>query len=161
MLKDWSKKSNLKAERVNYTAEFIVDSSFGEPGAITVTNKHQKEFFLESITIEGFASGPVHFPCNSWVQSRKDLPGKRIFFSNKVIFPEFLFILIILLLLFCLFYIPVLIPGLRKINNYTVHPMATIFVFCFISAWKIKSKQYLFLFGESSEGQQSRKFILP
>ncbi|KAG4940000.1 hypothetical protein GLYMA_16G008700v4 [Glycine max] len=87
VLKDWSKKSNLKAERVNYTAEFIVDSSFGEPGAITVTNKHQKEFFLESITIEGFASGPVHFPCNSWVQSRKDLPGKRIFFSNKPYLP--------------------------------------------------------------------------
>ncbi|XP_061342874.1 linoleate 13S-lipoxygenase 3-1, chloroplastic-like [Gastrolobium bilobum] len=87
VLKDWSKKSNVKAERVNYTAEFIVDSSFGEPGAITVTNKHQKELFLESITIEGFASGPVHFPCNSWVQARKDHPGKRIFFSNKPYLP--------------------------------------------------------------------------
>lgn len=87
VLKDWAKKSNVKAERVNYTAEFIVDSSFGEPGAITVTNKHQKEFFLESITIEGFASGPVHFPCNSWVQARKDHPGKRIFFSNKPYLP--------------------------------------------------------------------------
>ena len=59
---------------------------FGEPGAITVINRHQQEFFMESITIEGFACGPVHFPCNSWVQSNKDLPGKRIFFSNKVIF---------------------------------------------------------------------------
>ncbi|KAK7294458.1 hypothetical protein RJT34_17347 [Clitoria ternatea] len=88
VLKDWSKKSNVKAERVNYTAEFIVDSNFGEPGAITVTNKHQKEFFLESITIEGFASGPVHFPCNSWVQSRKDHPGKRVFFSNKPYLPS-------------------------------------------------------------------------
>ncbi|ESW07425.1 hypothetical protein PHAVU_010G128800 [Phaseolus vulgaris] len=87
VLKDWSKKSNLKVERVNYTAEFIVDSNFGEPGAITVTNKHQKELFLESITIEGFANGPVHFPCNSWVQARKDHPGKRIFFSNKPYLP--------------------------------------------------------------------------
>lgn len=87
VLKDWSKKSNLKTERVNYSAEFIVDSSFGEPGAITVTNKHQKEFFLESITIEGFATGPVHFPCNSWVQASKDHPGKRIFFSNKPYLP--------------------------------------------------------------------------
>lgn len=84
VLKDWSKKSNLKTERVNYTAEFMVDSNFGIPGAITVANKHQKEFFLESITIEGFACGPVHFPCNSWVQPKKDLPGKRIFFTNKV-----------------------------------------------------------------------------
>lgn len=77
-LKDWSKKSSVKAERVNYTAEFIVDSDFGVPGAIAVTNKHQREFFLESIVIEGFAIGAVHFPCNSWVQ------GERIFFSNKV-----------------------------------------------------------------------------
>ncbi|KAG4976050.1 hypothetical protein JHK86_035524 [Glycine max] len=74
----WSKKSNVKAERVNYTTEFIVDSNFGVPGAITVTNKHQREFFLESITIEGFISAAVHFPCKSWVQ------GERIFFSNKV-----------------------------------------------------------------------------
>ncbi|XVE88618.1 hypothetical protein DITRI_Ditri19aG0084000 [Diplodiscus trichospermus] len=88
VLKDWSKKANVKAERVHYTAEFIVDSNFGVPGAITVTNKHQKEFFLESITIEGFACGPVHFPCNSWVQSRKDHPGKRIFFSNQPYLPS-------------------------------------------------------------------------
>lgn len=89
VLRDWSKKSNVKAERVNYTAEFMVDSSFGLPGAITVTNNHQMEFFLEKITIEGFARGPVHFFCNSWVQSRKDHPGKRILFSNKV---DFLFL---------------------------------------------------------------------
>lgn len=84
VLRDWSKKSVVKAERVNYTAEFLVDSNFGIPGAITVANKHQKEFFLESITVEGFACGPVHFPCNSWVQSTKHHPAKRIFFSNKV-----------------------------------------------------------------------------
>ncbi|KAL6536663.1 hypothetical protein OROMI_026244 [Orobanche minor] len=88
VLKDWSKKSNLKDERVNYTAEFVVDSNFRIPGAITVANKHQKEFFLESITIEGFACGPVHFPCNSWVQPRKDLPGKRVFFTNKPYLPH-------------------------------------------------------------------------
>ncbi|KAL5579580.1 hypothetical protein UlMin_012022 [Ulmus minor] len=87
-LKDWSKKYNVKAERVNYTAEFMVDSSFGTPGAIMVTNKHQKEFFLEAITIEGLACGPVHFPCNSWVQSKKDHPEKRIFFSNQPYLPN-------------------------------------------------------------------------
>ncbi|XP_054791175.1 linoleate 13S-lipoxygenase 3-1, chloroplastic-like [Prosopis cineraria] len=88
VLKDWSKKLNVKAERVNYTAEFMVGSDFGEPGAITVTNKHQQEFFMESITVEGFACGPVHFPCNSWVQARKDHPGKRIFFANKPYLPH-------------------------------------------------------------------------
>ncbi|XP_051135335.1 linoleate 13S-lipoxygenase 3-1, chloroplastic-like [Andrographis paniculata] len=88
VLKDWSKKSNLKTERVNYTADFMVDSNFGVPGAITVANKHQQEFFLESITIEGFACGPVYFSCNSWVQSNKDHPGKRIFFSNQPYLPN-------------------------------------------------------------------------
>ncbi|KVI05871.1 Lipase/lipooxygenase, PLAT/LH2, partial [Cynara cardunculus var. scolymus] len=62
VLKDWSKKSNLKTERVNYIADILVDSEFGTPGAITITNKHQKEFFLESITIEGFACGPPYLP---------------------------------------------------------------------------------------------------
>ncbi|KAM7254609.1 hypothetical protein ACFE04_003989 [Oxalis oulophora] len=88
VLKDWSKKSNIKAERVNYTAEFVVEQSFGVPGAITVSNKHQKEFFLENITIEGYDCGPVHFPCNSWVQSWKDHPTDRIFFSNKPYLPS-------------------------------------------------------------------------
>ncbi|XP_050285261.1 linoleate 13S-lipoxygenase 3-1, chloroplastic-like [Quercus robur] len=88
VLKDWSKKSNVKAERVNYIAEFMVNSNFGVPGAITVSNKHQMEFFLETITIEGFACGPVHFPCNSWVQSSKDHSGKRIFFTNKPYLPN-------------------------------------------------------------------------
>ena len=85
VLKDWSKKSNLKAERVNYVAEFVVDTNFGDPGAILITNNHQQEFFLDTITVEGFACGPVHFPCNSWVQSYKDLQAKSIFFHNKVI----------------------------------------------------------------------------
>ncbi|KAM0031937.1 Lipoxygenase 1 [Helianthus debilis subsp. tardiflorus] len=87
-LKDWSKKSNLKTERVNYTADILVDSEFGIPGAIAITNNHQKEFFLESIIIEGFACGPVHFPCNSWVQSYKDYSKPRVFFSNQPYLPH-------------------------------------------------------------------------
>ncbi|KAK9734451.1 hypothetical protein RND81_04G140700 [Saponaria officinalis] len=88
VLKDWSKKSKLKAEKVNYFTEFMVDSNFGKPGAILVTNKHQQEFYLESITLEGFALGPLHFPCNSWVQSFYDLPTRRIFFHNKPYLPH-------------------------------------------------------------------------
>ncbi|KAE8728617.1 Lipoxygenase 4 [Hibiscus syriacus] len=88
VLKDWSKKANVKTERAYYTAEFTVESDFGIPGAITVTNKHQQEFLLESITTEGFACGPLHFPCNSWVQSTKNLSGKRIFFSNQPYLPN-------------------------------------------------------------------------
>ncbi|VFQ98599.1 unnamed protein product [Cuscuta campestris] len=89
VLKDWTKKSKLKTERVNYTAEFTVDSNFGIPGAISVINKHQQEFFLESITLQGFHDpGPLHFPCNSWVQSSKTHPLPRIFFSNQPYLPD-------------------------------------------------------------------------
>ncbi|GJZ48289.1 lipoxygenase 1 [Tanacetum coccineum] len=84
VLKDWSQKANLKSEKVNYTSDISVESDFGVPGAITITNKHQKEFYLESITIEGFACGPVYFPCNSWVQSVNDHAEPRIFFSYQV-----------------------------------------------------------------------------
>ena len=87
-LKGWFEKKNAKAERVVYTAEFTVDSSFGEPGAIKVLNRHQREFFLESIVVEGFACGPVHFPCNSWVQPTRIHASKRVFFSNKVLYPS-------------------------------------------------------------------------
>ncbi|GKF52508.1 linoleate 13S-lipoxygenase 3-1, chloroplastic-like protein, partial [Tanacetum coccineum] len=69
--------------KVNYTSDILVESDFGVPGTITITNKHQKEFYLESITIEGFACGPVYFPCNSWVQSVNDHAEPRIFFSNQ------------------------------------------------------------------------------
>ncbi|KAL6867225.1 hypothetical protein ACP4OV_015249 [Aristida adscensionis] len=84
-IKDWCQKRSVKGEHVVYTAEFMVDSDFGEPGAITVANRHHREFFLESIVVEGgLPCGPVYFACNSWVQSTKELPTKRVFFSNKL-----------------------------------------------------------------------------
>lgn len=79
---DWSKKKpTIGAEGNTYKVEFIVDSDFGVPGAITVSNKYRREFFLESITIEGV----VQFVCNSWIQTEMVNAKKRIFFSNKVI----------------------------------------------------------------------------
>ncbi|KAG2543038.1 hypothetical protein PVAP13_9NG717800 [Panicum virgatum] len=88
-IKDWCQKSGSKGEHVVYTAEFMVDSDFGEPGAITVANRHHREFFLESIVVEGgLPCGPVHFACNSWVQSTRELPTKRVFFSNKPYLPS-------------------------------------------------------------------------
>ncbi|KAK3148210.1 hypothetical protein QOZ80_3BG0292150 [Eleusine coracana subsp. coracana] len=88
-IKDWCQKRSAKGENVVYTAEFMVDSDFGEPGAITVTNRHHREFFLESIVVEGgLPCGPVHFACNSWVQSTRELPTKRVFFSNKPYLPS-------------------------------------------------------------------------
>ncbi|XP_031493152.1 linoleate 13S-lipoxygenase 3-1, chloroplastic-like [Nymphaea colorata] len=87
-LKHWLKKSNVNAEKVEYTAEFEVTSDFGTPGAITVMNQHQREFFLESIVLEGFIGGPVYFTCNSWVQSTTVHQEKRIFFTNKAYLPS-------------------------------------------------------------------------
>ncbi|CAM8937158.1 unnamed protein product [Rhodiola kirilowii] len=85
VIKDWFHKSG---DIVSYKIEFLADTNFGVPGAILVSNKHQQEFFLDSITIEGFYCGPIHFPCNSWVQSQQDHPKKRNFFSNKPYLPE-------------------------------------------------------------------------
>ncbi|KAL4195765.1 hypothetical protein AMTRI_Chr04g242710 [Amborella trichopoda] len=87
VLEDWYKKFNVRAEKVEYTAEFIVGSDFGVPGAIMVANNHRTEFFLESIVLEGFLEGPIQFSCNSWVQSNKDYPEKRVFFTNKPYLP--------------------------------------------------------------------------
>lgn len=66
-----------------YKVEFIVDSDFGIPGAVTVVNGYDNEFFLETITI----AQNVHFACKSWVQPNKLQTDKRIFFVNKVLLP--------------------------------------------------------------------------
>ncbi|KAJ4796632.1 Lipoxygenase [Rhynchospora pubera] len=90
-IKDWCEKRNRnKGEHVVYAVEFMVDRAFGEPGAVTVLNRHQREFFLESIVVEGHGVnwGPIHFACDSWIQSEKDQATKRIFFSNKPYLPS-------------------------------------------------------------------------
>ncbi|KAL6838325.1 hypothetical protein ACP4OV_031829 [Aristida adscensionis] len=84
----WFEKKDVKAERVVYTAEFTVDASFGEPGAVTVLNRHAREFFVESIVVEGFPSGPAHFTCNSWVQPTCVDRAPRVFFTNKPYLPS-------------------------------------------------------------------------
>lgn len=83
----WFEKKDVKAERVVYTAGFTVNGTFGEPGAVTVLNRHQREFFIESIVVEGFPSGPAHFTCNSWVQPTRVDPNPRVFFTNKPYVP--------------------------------------------------------------------------
>ncbi|TYI09670.1 hypothetical protein ES332_A09G089500v1 [Gossypium tomentosum] len=69
--------------KTSHEVEFVVDANFGVPGAIIVTNKYKKEFYLESIVaIEGLL---VHFACNSWVQPHGFHAHKRIFFSSNLI----------------------------------------------------------------------------
>ncbi|CAL5016738.1 unnamed protein product [Urochloa decumbens] len=87
-LTGWYEKKDVKSERVVYTAEFTVDGSFGDPGAVTVLNRHQREFFVESIVVEGFPSGPAHFTCNSWVQPTRVDRNPRVFFTNRPYLPH-------------------------------------------------------------------------
>ncbi|KAF1872936.1 hypothetical protein Lal_00016042 [Lupinus albus] len=67
----------------SYIVTFLVDSDFGVPGAVTVINGYDSEFYLESIDIEN----NVHFSCKSWVQPNTLDPQKRTFFINKAYLP--------------------------------------------------------------------------
>lgn len=69
---------------VEYAANFRVPNDFGRPGAVLITNFHGREFHLMEIVIHGFKDGPVFFPANTWIHSRKDNPESRIIFSNQV-----------------------------------------------------------------------------
>jgi len=69
-----SKEQKFGDER--YEVEFIVDSDFGTPGAVTVVNGYDNELFLENITI----AQNLHFASKSWLQPNH----KRIFFLDKV-----------------------------------------------------------------------------
>lgn len=87
-LKGWLLQTAREDNIMECTANFTVSADFGWPGAILVTNHHDKEIFLESIVVEGFDSEPIYFPCHSWVHSKKDNPEKRIFFSNQPYLPS-------------------------------------------------------------------------
>ncbi|KAJ7968562.1 Lipoxygenase [Quillaja saponaria] len=76
--------SKLGAKSGTYRVEFQVDSNFGLPGAVTLSNRYDREFFLESINIEEYA----HFECKSWVQPNMVEEDKRIFFTNKAYLPS-------------------------------------------------------------------------
>ncbi|KAH1208204.1 Lipoxygenase 4, chloroplastic [Glycine max] len=77
---NWLKHFNVGDERSTYKVEFEIDSDLGFSGAITVTNKYDKEIFLESFSIEGVCCGY----CLQFLDSTlKVHPEERIFFSNK------------------------------------------------------------------------------
>ncbi|XP_078444696.1 lipoxygenase 3 [Wolffia australiana] len=88
VLGGWTEKMKAGGDKAVLTAEFTSDSSFGTPGAAVLTNRHHREFFVESIVVEGFLSGPAHFSCHSWVQSCWEQPDKRVFFSDKPCLPS-------------------------------------------------------------------------
>lgn len=87
-LKAYAHKTVQGKDSVNYVAKFEVPNDFGGIGAVLVENEHHKEMFLETILLDGFPEGPIHFDCASWVHSKFDNPTKRIFFSNKCYLPR-------------------------------------------------------------------------
>lgn len=83
-VRGWLTRPLTNSHILEYAANFTVPSDFGCPGAILVTNLHNKEFYLLEIVLHDFDGGPIFFPANTWIHSRKDNPESRIIFKNQV-----------------------------------------------------------------------------
>ncbi|XP_035540473.1 lipoxygenase 6, chloroplastic-like [Juglans regia] len=87
-VRGWLTRPLNNSQIVEYAANFTVPNDFGCPGAILVTNLHGKEFYLLEIVIHGFDGGPIFFPANTWIHSRKDNSESRIIFKNQAYLPS-------------------------------------------------------------------------
>lgn len=83
-VRGWLPKPSNHPSMVEYAANVTVQSDFGCPGAVIITNLHANEFHLMEIVVHGFSGGPVFFSANTWIHSCKDSTEKRIIFSNQV-----------------------------------------------------------------------------
>ncbi|XP_071733645.1 probable linoleate 9S-lipoxygenase 5 [Rutidosis leptorrhynchoides] len=90
-LKNWLSTVITHATKGDSTFEldFEADDEIGVPGAFLITNKHHKEFYLKTLTLEHVPNvGRVHFICNSWVYPHESYDkGYRVFFSNQTYLP--------------------------------------------------------------------------
>ncbi|GAB4829334.1 hypothetical protein Ancab_019003 [Ancistrocladus abbreviatus] len=73
---------------IEYESNFTVPLDFGNPGAVLITNFHNKEFYLVEIVLHGLDGGPIYFKANSWIHSRNDNPESRIIFKNQAYLPS-------------------------------------------------------------------------
>ncbi|KAI7979597.1 hypothetical protein LOK49_Contig296G00012 [Camellia lanceoleosa] len=87
-VRGWLPKPSSHPHIIEYAANFKVPHDFGCPGAIYITNFHSKEFHLMEIVVHGFNEGPVFFPADTWIHSRKDNPQSRIIFKNQAYLPS-------------------------------------------------------------------------
>ncbi|KAI7754640.1 hypothetical protein M8C21_021508 [Ambrosia artemisiifolia] len=67
-----------------FKCNFDVPEDFGEIGAILVENEYNQKMFFKTIVLDN----NITFTCESWIQSKSDVPGKRIFFANKSYLPS-------------------------------------------------------------------------
>lgn len=87
-VRSWLPKPSDHPNIVEYAANFTVPNDFGRPGAVLITNLHDKEFYLMEIVIHNLEGGPLFFPANSWIHPRKDNPDSRIIFRNQAYLPS-------------------------------------------------------------------------
>ncbi|KAL8520171.1 hypothetical protein ACS0TY_010914 [Phlomoides rotata] len=87
-VRGWLPKVSNSPYVVEYGVDLLVPRDFGQPGAIVVTNFHDKEFFLMEIVVHGFSNGPIFFRADTWIHSRKDNPESRIVFKNQACLPS-------------------------------------------------------------------------
>ncbi|KAL8255567.1 hypothetical protein R6Q59_030634 [Mikania micrantha] len=66
-----------------YKCTFNVPVDFGEIGAVLVQNEYSNKMFFKTIALDN----NVTFTCESWVQSKNNVPDKRIFFTDKSYLP--------------------------------------------------------------------------
>jgi len=84
----------LGAGQSAYKVHFQWDSDMGIPGAFYIENFMLGEFFLVSLTLEDIPNhGTINFVCNSWIYNCRKYKTERIFFANKVIMKNIIFIL--------------------------------------------------------------------
>ncbi|KAD4179637.1 hypothetical protein E3N88_28228 [Mikania micrantha] len=72
-----------------FELEFNWEDEIGVPGAFLIINRHNKEFYLKTLTLTQIPDvGRVHFVCNSWVYPEEHYTNRyRVFFSNQTYLP--------------------------------------------------------------------------
>ncbi|KAK9072570.1 hypothetical protein SSX86_009005 [Deinandra increscens subsp. villosa] len=80
----YERQDYLHINTYKFTCNFDIPEDFGEIGAILVENEYDEKMFFKTIAI----GNDVTFTCESWIQSKTNVPEKRIFFTDKSYLPS-------------------------------------------------------------------------
>ncbi|XP_060967000.1 lipoxygenase 2, chloroplastic [Cannabis sativa] len=88
-----SKKGGKEDKVMNYEAKVDIPKDFGDVGAVIIENDFEREIYMKTISLHYHSSDDkfVNFSCESWVQSKRDVPRDqqlRLFFSDKSYLPS-------------------------------------------------------------------------